>query len=322
MGNATSYTKKENQDRQMNGLRYDLPTNEHYKGLDSKAPYYKPTNPIQSIEDLQHATFRSMGVTDYKLADSIGLSKTIVVVGDTLKNNIIRFYTLQGDNPSFVVLLKKINGYYYYLNREHPKVGTLDINSCDACVVSVVDDGLELAVKKLVQPLPQIANYSPVIPYMSFKNFKARKFTSDGYLVIIQSNNLMKSAHTRGLVMMKIDTSDKVYILRIVNDIVYEKNTSVIDFESAVESVVFSFGTYSAYHEFTKKYENDLIDYHARQTKPKKSAVGEQITGPKQPVVGEAITEQPGTETTSTASTRTEEDPEPSAPPRHQIEGC
>lgn len=303
MGNS-AYSAAENKTRQANGLRYDFPITKEYLALKNNiSSFDKPIHPIQSVEHLMHSTFKSMGIDAYSIADSIGVSKTLVIHGNILKKNVLRLHKLYENYHSVMVFLKKFNGYYYVL-KQNPYTST-DIDTCDAYIVVLIDSEIEAAVKNITKPIPEIPGFTPVVPYMSCIDFRIRKFkdyNNDGIKSIsLESQTLARSAYARGLVLMQLDAFGNIYIFKTQNNIVYAKNTNIIDYGDGDEYVLFNCGSSDKHTEFWEKYKQDLIDYHARHSAPK--LVANQML----PV---------------TALPATGADPIPSAPAMAEVEGC
>ncbi len=283
----------DNEKRKLAGLRYDDLTydlnHKLYRNEDLGWPYF----PIKDLDQLKHSTFKSilygrgnqMYGRNIEQLDSVPVSNTLIIDRDTI--NKYQRVIDKNVKLSEVVGFEITDGYFHsYLTN------TTDVTGYDYVMIVIADPKRFELVKRLISDKPEekIDDYNIMIPFINLdslkKSYERYQWKPEWVPVeLVSLRPLLKQA-IYDYKMFTVAKYGSMKIIIEINGYLYSKKDLVFD-PSAKEILVINFHTNEQYMKYITDFRNSEIDIDSQLFK----------------------------------STKTESEPQPSAPTLSELEG-
>jgi hypothetical protein len=250
MGNDYSYP--DNAERKRLGYRYDNPITSKYINAISSIGLTKPTHPLKTLDDLKHATFKSMlGNSDPYVrrlaADNIMVKNTLVLTKQQYEENR-DFYDCVGIFKEKLkyskAYVKKVGDYFYVTNK------FLDMEYI--IMVFENEDDVKRLNDIVFKVAEQIPDFELILPRKTLECYRAPSQKNGILIPSIIIPQLLEARIKFG------KTFSEKPIIKKFNGLMYKKLTIDLDTSDPDEYIVIKHYSEDEYYKFKIELQTEL----------------------------------------------------------------
>ncbi len=263
MGQQFSY--KDNEERKTKGMRYDNPTNKYYERTQDVIgkKFYRPNHPIVSVDDLKHATFKSIlhrfkGNLDYIYYryDHLPIKHSFIVNLARYLYNCNKITKEHGDYEAICMVEK--NGYFYYTNDID---NVLEKDKFDCVMIVLVPDLSKVdKIKEVLMTNVKCHTddnkFTIKFPFYTKDVYKMKREQTkeEGKIVLISSSKAMQIEKLKEAAFNYFNFGEITYgqieIITFLDGYAYKKKIDSIDPDDLAEYISITFTDANKYKLF------------------------------------------------------------------------